>query len=472
MNKICFTILFVAYFCAFSSAQQVPFYNHNIINPFVYNPAMAGYSGDLNTYVTRGQRFMGYGTGAINNMLTLEGDFIIPNSGFGMILNQSSIGIMQQVSAQLSYSYHLKINETQNLRFGLSGGYLDNRINTAAIDVSQLDDPFLLGLRPNVGSFDFNLGLLYSIKDTRIGISVPQLVGNNVKFSKENSRGYYSLARHFMLSAEHDFRFFADDEIVIKPQVLTRFIPGAPIQYDITAHLDYKNLGWLSATYKSDYAVQFNLGFHIKEDVHVGYSYEYIVGSFNNYYSGFNHEFLLGYTFKSGKSKEIEVMIPDPKVVEENKRLNEELEEKEREINEKDSLFEEEVEKRVEEELRKRLAELEKEREKELDEEPITIEEQADLREADGNYFVELDGTLSPDGYYTVIGVYSSAENASSKMDSHRELFPDVYSVINKSNSYRYVIIKYTKDRKEAFDALYKYRNKTGESVWILRYSK
>jgi type IX secretion system PorP/SprF family membrane protein len=471
MNKTYLIILFIISFCAFSSAQQVPFYNHNIINPFVYNPAMAGYSGDMNAYVVRNQRYMGYGTGAISNMLTLEGDFIIPNSGFGMILNQSSIGLQQQISAKLSYSYHLKINESNNLRLGLSGGYLDNRINTSEIDVSQLDDPFLVGLRPNVGSYDFNFGVLYSFKnDTRIGLSVPQLIGNKVKYSKEDSRGYYSLARHFMLSAEHDFRFFADDNIVLKPQVLARYIPGAPLQYDVTAHLDYKNLGWFSATYKSDYAVQFNLGFHIKENIHVGYSYEYIVGSFRNYYSGFNHEFLLGYTFKSGKSKEVEVMIPDPEVVKENERLLEELKNKEREIEKKDSLFEEEVERRVEEELRKRLAEIEKA--DTIDDEPITKDEQEDLRDADGYYFVETDGTDSPNGYYVVVGVYSTGENTSKNIERAKNIFPDAYTVINKSNTYNYIVIEYSKNRKAAFDALYKYRDKTDKSVWILRYRK
>jgi type IX secretion system PorP/SprF family membrane protein len=472
MNKAWIIILFFISVCTISSAQQVPFYNHNIINPFVYNPAMAGYSGDMNAYVVRNQRYMGYGTGAISNMLTLEGDFIIPNSGFGMILNQNSIGIMQQVSAQLSYSYHLKINETHDLRLGLSGGYLDNSIRTSEIDVSQIDDPFLVGLRPNVGSYDFNFGVSYSFKnDTRIGFSVPQLIGNKVKYSKEDSRGYYSLARHFMLSAEHDFRFFADDDIVIKPQAIARYIPGAPFQYDITAHLDYKNIGWFSATYKSDYAVQFNLGFHIKENIHVGYSYEYIVGSFRNYYSGFNHEFLLGYTFKTGKSKEIEVMIPDPEVVEENKRLSQELEEKEREIEKKDSLFEEEVEKRVEEELLKRLAELEKEDSELVDKEPITEEEEVHLREAEGYYFEELDGSDSPNGYYTLVGVYDDDENTDKNLTRAKKIFPDAYVIINKSNDYDYIVIQYSKDRGDAFDALYKYRDKIGKSVWILRYS-
>ncbi|MEX1192698.1 MAG: PorP/SprF family type IX secretion system membrane protein [Brumimicrobium sp.] len=474
MNKA-LLIVFMMFFCyVFSNAQQVPFYNHNMINPFVYNPAMAGYSGDMNAYVVRNQRYMGYGTGAINNMLSLEGKFFIPNSGIGLNIAHNAVGIQQQLSASLSYSYNLKIDESNFLRFGVSGGYLDNRINTSDIDVSQGDDPFLVGLRPNVASYDFNFGLMYTWnEDTRIGISIPQLVGNKVKYSKEDTRGYYSLARHFMGTVEHDFRFFEDDKIVFTPQALVRFVPGAPFQYDITAHINHNDYGWFSATYKSDYAAQFNIGLHVKERIHVGYSYEYVLSSFKNYYSGVNHEFLLGYTFKSDKVKEVQVQ--DPKLLEENDRLSRKLKEKEREIEKKDSLFEEEVERRVEEELRKRLAEeLEKRKEEEptVEEEPVTEEEEKEIREAIGYHFVETDGSDSPDGYYVVVGVYSTDKNTKKNLSRAKELFPDSYVVINQSNGYNYIVIEYDTRRKPAFNALYKFRETTDESVWILKYRK
>src|SRR5690554_2348924 len=103
-NTRIISILIGLCFVITANAQQVPFYNHHIINPVVLNPAYAGASGDMNAYITRGQRYMGYGSGAINNALSLEGAFVIPNSGFGLFVGQQSIGIQTQLSAQLSRS--------------------------------------------------------------------------------------------------------------------------------------------------------------------------------------------------------------------------------------------------------------------------------------------------------------------------------------------------------------------------------
>lgn len=432
------------------NAQQVPYYNFNMTNPVVYNPAYSGASGDINAYVTRGQRYMGYGSGAINNMLSLEGKFFIPNSGFGLLVGQESIGIMSRLKARLSYAYHLKLGNDHKLSLGVSGGYLDNRIRTNKINVMQKEDPYLVGIKSYRPTYDFNFGIAYKWKGLKIGLSVPQLIGNKVKFSKENTRGYYSLARHFMGTAGYTFHFSSVPKLSLTPHALVRYIIGAPIQYDGSVRVDYKNIGWLSATYKSDYAVQFNLGFHIFKDLHVGYSYEYIFGSFKNYYTGVNHEFLLGYTFKGGtKEKEVikrvEVEVPDSSLIDENERLKNELKEALRKKNAvKDSL----------------LAERQKE-----------LEDKNEFREAKNHHFVEKDKSESPAGYYVVVGVYSKDKNVTKNMRRAKEVFPDSYYVTNTINSYTYVTIYYSKDDKEeAIDALEKYKDEVGKDVWILSY--
>lgn len=484
MSKNIVFILSFIFICLVGRSQQVPFYNHNLINPFIYNPAMTGYSGDVNAYVVRNQRYMGYGTGAINNYLSVEGNFLIPKSGLGLNISQHSIGIQQQLSAQLSYSYNLRINKLNHLRFGVSGGYLDNRIDLSEINVSHTDDPFLMGLQPNVASYDFNAGLVYQWKDTRFGVSVPQLIGNKVMYSKENTRGYYALARHFMGTVEHDFKFMDDKKLVLTPQALVRYIPGAPLQYDVTAQIDHENIGWFSATYKSDYALQFNLGFHIRNSVHVGYSYEYIINTFKNNYSGVNHEFLLGYTFDYFKKVEKKHII-DPRLTEENNRLKQTVEEKDQELAKKDREMEDEIQRRVEEELKKRLAELnEKQNEQEQQEENNVTEEkdediededveEEEIREAVGYHFVELDGEDSPNGLYVVAGVYSDRKHADKKLRRVKSEFPEAYIVINKKMDYNYIVINYTNNKKSAYKSTQKFRsNYPDKSVWILNYIK
>lgn len=463
MNRKGFISLLFGVFLMFSvNAQQLPFYNHNIINPVVFNPAYAGASGNLNAYLTRGQRYMGYGSGAINNTLSLEGEFVIPKSGFGLLIGQQSAGIQTQLSAQLSYSYMLTLADEHKLSFGLSGGYLDNRIRMEEVNVLHESDPYLYGMKEYRPTYDFNLGLAYSWDKMKIGFSVPQLIGNKVNYSKENTRGYYALARHFMFTASYDLKFAADSKLTVSPHGLVRIVPGAPVQYDITAHVAYENIGWFSATYKSDYAVQFNLGFHVLKQLHVGYSYEYVVGSFKNYYSGVNHEFLLGYTFKGGRGKDVvrrvEVQVPDPALQRENEDLKRQLKAKE-----------EELERRLKEMLAQQLKD-EIQEDKTKEELYREAEDRNEVREATNHHFIEVDGSESPAGYYVIIGVFDEEKNIVKNTNRMKSYFPNTYHVINTFNNYGYVVIHYTKDMESAYNALMKYKNEVEKEVWVLKY--
>ncbi|HLV43028.1 MAG TPA: PorP/SprF family type IX secretion system membrane protein [Brumimicrobium sp.] len=460
MNKEKLISLLVGlFFIVLANAQQLPFYNHNIINPVVLNPAYAGASGDMNAFVSRGQRYMGYGSGAINNSLSLESGFVIPNSGIGLFVGQQSAGIQSQLSAQLSYSYMLKIKENQKLSLGLSGGYLDNRIRMEEVNVMHDADPFLFGMKNYRPTFDFNFGVAYEWDNLKVGLSIPQLLGNKVKFSKENTRGYYSLARHIMTTASYDLNFNAVPKITLMPHLLVRYVAGAPVQYDITAHLDYEDLGWFSATYKSDYALQFNLGFHILKNLHVGYSYEVVVGSFKNYYSGVNHEFLLGYTFKGGKGEEVirRVEVPDPALQRENEELRRRLQMKE-----------EELERRLKEALDKQLEKAISDSVKaQMHRDAV---ERNEFRDATNHHFEEVDGSESPPGYYVIVGVYSEGENIEKNTGRMKRIFPNTYHVINRMNDFGYLVIHYTQDKESAYNALRKFRNEVKQEVWILNY--
>ncbi|RYM32419.1 type IX secretion system membrane protein PorP/SprF [Brumimicrobium glaciale] len=445
-------------------AQQLPFYNHSIINPVVYNPAYAGESGDVNAYLTRGQRYMGHGSGAVNNALSLEGMSFIPNSGFGLFIGQQSIGVYDQLSAQLSYSYHLKLNENQKLSFGLAGGVLDNKINLGELNIMHEDDPFLVGMKRFKPTYDFNFGIAYAFDKLKLGLSIPQLIGQKVRFNRQNTRGYYSLSRQLMVTASYDVILKNIPKVKLVPYLKMQYTNGAPIQYDITAQFEYENVGWFSTTYKSDYAVQFNLGIHVKKNFHVGYSYELVVGSLRNNYAGTNHEFLLGYTFKSGVSNEKMIRA---------EKANIDLQKENEKLKHKIDLQEEEL-KSNEENYKKRLRALLSNRKDAKFEDSMAIEQEMltsdDFKGTEDRFFIEMDGSESPAGYYVVVGVFAIQDNVEKKIKKVKPLFPDAYQVNNEKNAYSYAIIKYSTNKQEAYLNLKKYRSQTQDEVWLFSY--
>ncbi|MES2557610.1 MAG: PorP/SprF family type IX secretion system membrane protein [Bacteroidota bacterium] len=475
--------------CAFLGlkvqAQQVPFYNHVVINPFVYNPAMAGASGDVNAFLVRNQRYASFSTASVNNYLTIDGAFAKQKAGFGVQVSNQTAGIQQQFAASLSYAYRIKLNETQELRFGLNAGILDNRIDVKSINVEQVDDPYLISLRPAVTSFDMNAGVAYSWKSLKLGLAVPQLIGNKVAFDKENSRGYYRLSRHIMFSASYDIPLTKSGVWSLKPVGFLRFVPGAPIQYDALVQVDHHKIGWFSAGYKSGYSVQMNIGFHLLKQFKVGYSYEYLVGGIKNYSSGAHHELMLGFRFGIKQQE----TIPAPLAVTERDTVKEQLIQRNRELEEllMKTLAEKEIIKEQQNELIQQNKELQLEKEalaNQPDKQPNNpadsnaVVPQKDpvvtpvekIPYAKGYRFIDLDLADSPDGFYVITGVFSSRKNADVALSKSLQDYESSYLVINKKNGFYYVVILYSLDQEEAAKVFKKYKRTTKKDAWILNY--
>lgn len=453
--------------------QQVPFYNHYLINPFVYNPASTGASDYVNASFVRNQRYSSFGSTAVNNYLTVEGPIAKGNMGLGIIVAHQNQGIQQQLMSSLNYSYKLKINEDQNLRFGVSAGVLDNRIDYDQLNAQEINDPYLTGLRPTAPVFDMNVGLMYTWKDLRIGISVPQIIGGKVKYAREKSRGYYQLERHYMMSLEYDFH--VNEKFIIRPNAVLRYVSNTPLQYDVTAMAIYNNMIWASATYKSDYAVQFNAGVRVFDFLRVGYSYELLIGSIKTYNTGMNHEIFLGFSFKGKREKEIQIVEKEVRVVDDLaarerdsvqklkdeledqlKRLLEDRAQKDRLQREKDSLAN----------LAKVVTPVPVDTVKPKNPTPEVIPV------AKGYHFVNLDKSESPDGFYVITGVFSNRQNADLMLSKNLSEYLNSYLVINESNNYFYVVILYSLDQELASKTFNDYKARKKQKVWILNYVK
>lgn len=449
-------------------SQQVPLNNHYMLNSFVFNPADAGVEKNVNAYLIRNQRFGSFQGATVNNYLTVDGSFMKDKAGLGFQLAHQTHGIQQQISSSLSYSYSIQLMKDHYLRLGISAGLLDNRIDKDAINVMQNDDPYLLSMRSSVSTFDLNAGISYYYKNLKIGIAVPQIIGNKAGFDKSNSRGYYRLSRHFMGMAQMNFKL--GEKFNTTPNVLVRYVPGAPFQYDGTLQFDYMKKIWISGTYKSAYAVQVNLGFQVAKQFKIGYSYEYIIGSINKYSTAVHHEMLIGFTFPSKHETKIVEVKADPTPHDDSREkelqelLNKALAEKqalEREV---------EIAQNETKELEEKIEETKIEPVKEPEPVKEEIENKDDIPLAKGYKFIELDLVDSPDGYYVITGVYGSLDNANRVVASLKDEYPSTYLVINQKNSYYYVVIEYTLNQDQAKSVYNKYKQATNQDIWILNY--
>jgi type IX secretion system PorP/SprF family membrane protein len=308
MKKISLAIILcVSVF--FAKAQQIGMYSHYFFKPMVYNPAFTGYEGDVNAMIVNRSQWTEFHGAPQLNLFTLDGRISNKKVGLGLNLISDRKGIINRVGGNFSYSYRLSINDNTHIMFGVAAGVIDQSINYSKALVEDASDPFLFGDVQRKTSFDANAGLAFIWKELEFGFGVPQLAANKINYvDNENTRAYYSHARHYIGSLKYKFFISKEKGISVIPQGLVRFVPNTPFQYDGTLLLDWKDKFWFGATYKSDYAVAINAGVCLHKQFYIGYSYDFIIGSIGQY-SGMSHELMIN--FKFGKNKKDEDAIKE-----------------------------------------------------------------------------------------------------------------------------------------------------------------
>jgi len=293
-------------------AQQVSFNSQYYTNQFVTNPAFTGYNAFINAFISHRSQWVNVKGAPQTSYFSIDSPVKEKNVGIGLKMYSYNTDIISQVGAFASYSYKLKVNSDNNVYFGLAMGMLDNKIDYAGAVMRDKDDPFFVQQQPNKTVFSADLGLAYIRKKLEVGLAIPQLLGNDVKYGTDN--GYirhFSLARHYQGSLKYVFDIEKEKQITAYPLIFIRYVKGAPVQYDINAVVDWKKIGWFGLTYHSSYALAISAGVRYK-NFSVGYAYDLGMSPIKAY-TGSSTEFLLGYVFIPNINKKQDVVIDSSK---------------------------------------------------------------------------------------------------------------------------------------------------------------
>ncbi|HRE73364.1 MAG TPA: PorP/SprF family type IX secretion system membrane protein [Flavobacteriales bacterium] len=460
-----------------ASAQQIPLYNHYHVNPFVYNPSLSGYSGKTNAYFIRNQKYLGFEGGNVTNILTVDGPIFANKVGIGFSVFNDQMGPSIAQGAGLSLSYRVEFSEKIKLGFGFTGGATDRRFDPSNVVVVDNNDPTLVFSFPiRKTYFDLSAGIYLDVDRFQFGVAVPQMLANTVRVSMDNS---HILERHYMGHLKYNWLISPTLDLSLIPLARVMYVPGAPFQYDVNITADLKKIGWITATYRSQYAVAANIGFRIKQDLVFGYAYNFVMNT-TNAYGPVNQEILVGYTF-GVKSNDREKKLLE-EAERENERLRQELLRKQKEY---DSLntIKEGLDRRIDEQERyyndtinKLNEELRKLREdmKNTQTKVTEVKNTNDgppVKRTEGDHFVELDkSTESPKGYYVIDGAYGSMENAQSQYDRLKGQFPEARIIFNERNQLHYILLTYSEDKPKVFDTHRKAKSIGEEKAWVLEY--
>ena len=288
-----------------AEAQQLPQYSSYMINNYVLNPAVTGSNDYFEAKALNRYQWKGIDDAPRTYVVSVHGPSKKYNMGFGGFVFSDVTGPTSRTGGYITYAYHLKLKEGLKLNFGLAAGFLQFKIDGTRI-TTKTSDPILNGGVMAAYQPDFNFGLYLNHEKFYVGFACNQLIGNKLKFFKDQQNIRSNLDRHFLLSGGYNLAI--GSKLIMQPSFMLKYVAPVPVQIEGGLQIKYNDFVWLGATYRHNDAVSALLGFNIKDLVLVGYSYDFATTRLRSYSSG-THEIMVGAKFGRIKSKVIEPQV-------------------------------------------------------------------------------------------------------------------------------------------------------------------
>jgi type IX secretion system PorP/SprF family membrane protein len=281
-------------------AQQLPQYSQYILNRYVINPASAGTEDYFVGQTNYRSQWEGVQDAPRTYILSVNGPLKKKNMGIGGYLFTDITGPTKRNGFNLSYAYHLKLNEEIKLSMSINAGMLQYTIDGSEITFEDESDQVRSNipesnLFPDAGFSFYLYGPNYYF-----GASAPQLIQNQLDFERSIKDPTGRLVNHYFITGGYTYAI--DDQFDIEPSMLLKYVKPTPLSYEFTVRGLYQQKAWMGLSYRRSDAIVLLAGYTFQENLSFGYSYDIIQSDIRNYSTG-SHEIMLSIKFNNHKDE-------------------------------------------------------------------------------------------------------------------------------------------------------------------------
>ncbi len=291
--NILFTIIYLL-FCQIDYGQQLPIYSQYLLNDYAYNPAIAGSRPYFDVKSNHRYQWVGITDAPRTYTLSINGPTKKRNMGLGGFLYTDHVGPTRRTGFQFSYAYHLNITNDVRLSLSLSAGLIEWKLDAHKISFYDLSDQVIVNNVMRTIVPDAKFGFLVYHDNWFFGGAAPNLIRSKLTFTNSNYTGLSKLENHFYFHGGYDLSL--TDDIDFEPSAMIKFVSPAPIQLDLMTRFIWKKQLWLGVAYRTMDAATAMIGYVFKQNILLGYSYDFTTSNLRNYSSG-THELMLGVRF-------------------------------------------------------------------------------------------------------------------------------------------------------------------------------
>jgi type IX secretion system PorP/SprF family membrane protein len=227
-----------------------------------------------------------------------------PHHGIGLQVISDRIGPFSNTSAFATYAYHMAVSRTTNLSAGIGLGASRLSLDPSKLNFGSANpsDPSVYGNEVIAKTnLDMNAGLWLYSQNYFVGIAANQLIPHKIDYNDLLDVKKGKLVPHIFATA--GYRFFINEDVNLIPSVMVKSLGGIPIQIDVNAKMQFKDLFWFGASYRAKYGLAGMAGMNVMQRFTVSYSYDYSTTKINTISNG-THEVVLGFILGNKYSME------------------------------------------------------------------------------------------------------------------------------------------------------------------------
>lgn len=303
LYKLVLVLLLWAAFGKQAEGQEYPWSLQYISNMQILNPAFVGMWDKSGMMISTRTNWVGIKGAPLSQYASYYTPIKNQRSGVGLSISRLNTGLEKRLSLTGDYSYQLRLDMYNYLRFGMRIGIInyDNNLSSYQLDPNQIYDPLF---NPDVRFYNmttFGMGAVFFNEDYYISLSVPQVINNTFKVNKDNIYSTDATPKTAYISGSYVFNLI--NGIHFRPNLLMVATVGKPVYFDLAGLVYLPANLQLGVNLRSTGMICFSAQYTFANNLRIGYASDYALISDVRKYQMGTYEFVVGYDFNTGRRK-------------------------------------------------------------------------------------------------------------------------------------------------------------------------
>lgn len=285
-----------------AKGQEFPWSIQYISNMHTINPAYVGMWDRSGLFLSTRTNWVGIKGAPLTQQISYYSPVRDQKSGVGFNLQRRNIGLEKSLFLTGDYSFQIRLNVYNYLRFGLRAGIVnyDNNLAEYQLYPDKIPDPEYTTDVSQYFMTVFGVGAVIFDDRYHFSISIPQAINNTFKV---NQNGFSSLHELRTIYLAGGYVFKLPSTIMIRPNLLVVATVGKQTYYDLAGIIYLPGDLQFGLNLRSNGAICFSGQYTFKNSVRIGYASEYyVIPDIRKYQLG-TYEIIVGYDFNLYRKK-------------------------------------------------------------------------------------------------------------------------------------------------------------------------